>query len=280
MGHLGGKLYIASYPAARISIYDPSKPYRFGEDTDANPRDIGRLDDVGYRPRAMLCGPAGRIWVGSIPDYGMWGGTLASLDPATLAIKSHRHLVQDCSPVALEWLPEPKQIAVGMSIHGGSGTTPRATRAPIVFWDPAKDAAVGEAWNCGVDEPIDGFLDLRLSPDGLLYAIVGIPDEGRPRKVRAELLVLDPAKRRLLERDVFAEDEGWPRELSLQVGPGGALYGCTHLRIYRIHPGSARREPLHAADPANDTEHIDCPGPVIGSRLYFGWRYMLRAIDL
>jgi hypothetical protein len=167
-----------------------------------------------------------------------------------------------------------------MSIHGGSGTTPRAKSAPLVFWDPTRDTAVGEPWNCGVDEAIDGFLDLRRAPDGLLYAIVGFADDSRSRKYRAELLVLDPAKRRLLERDVLAEDEGWPRELSLQVGPGGALYGCTHLRIYRIAPGSTRRERLHAADPANESDFIDCPGPIIGSRLYFGWRYMLRAIDL
>jgi len=125
MGTLGGRLYMCAYPAAKLSVYDPSRPYRFGTDADANPRELGRMDNVAYRPRDMLCGPAGKVWVASIPDYGMWGGTLSWFDPATQTFGSHRHIIRDCSPMTLAAVAEEGLIAVGFTVDGGSGTTPR-----------------------------------------------------------------------------------------------------------------------------------------------------------
>ncbi|HOS42426.1 MAG TPA: hypothetical protein PK794_01920, partial [Armatimonadota bacterium] len=143
MGNLDGKLYIASYPAARLSVYDPARPYRFGTDPEANPRDLGRMDEVAYRPRAMVCGPAGKVWVASIPDYGMWGGTLAWYDPATGTFGSHRHIFPDCSGYALAYLAEDDLLLAGFSIDAGTGAQPRAAHAGLALWDPHRDAA---AW--------------------------------------------------------------------------------------------------------------------------------------
>ena len=42
-----------SYTGARISVYDPAKPYDFGETPESNPRDLGRIDDISYRPRSI-----------------------------------------------------------------------------------------------------------------------------------------------------------------------------------------------------------------------------------
>ncbi len=50
MANLDGRIYISSYPAARISVYDPGQPYRFGEDAAANPRDVGRMDEWSKIP--------------------------------------------------------------------------------------------------------------------------------------------------------------------------------------------------------------------------------------
>jgi len=109
------KLYVASYPAARLSVYDPDLPYCFGTAPDSNPRDIGRLDDVGYRPRSMVAGPAGKVWIASVPDYGMWGGTLAWYDPVTGERGSHRHVVPDCSGFALAYLESENLLLVGFA---------------------------------------------------------------------------------------------------------------------------------------------------------------------
>jgi hypothetical protein len=55
MANLDSKLYISSYPAARISVYDPSQGYRFSEDAGGNPRDIGRV--LRWLGRWVGCGP-------------------------------------------------------------------------------------------------------------------------------------------------------------------------------------------------------------------------------
>ena len=45
MANFEGKIYISAYPAARLSVYDPAKPYRFGNSPADNPRgpDQGRF---------------------------------------------------------------------------------------------------------------------------------------------------------------------------------------------------------------------------------------------
>ena len=60
MGSLDGKLYLCSYPEARLSVYDPKRPLRFGDKEDSNPRDLGPMGEEQYRPRAMIAGPHGK----------------------------------------------------------------------------------------------------------------------------------------------------------------------------------------------------------------------------
>jgi hypothetical protein len=274
MGNLDGKIYIASYPSARLSIYDPAQPYRFGEDEDANPRDIGRLDNVAYRPRAMLTGPAGKVWIGSIPDYGMWGGTLAWYDSQTGRRGSHQHVWPDCSVNALEWLPDANLILVGTSRQGGTGTVPRATAAGFVLWDAERDEAVWSG-TFGV-ENIDGITDLKRDRDGNVYAIV-ISGEG---DLSAELVLLDIENKSVIARSRFDQSADWPVEVSLREGPDGAIYGCCHASFYRVQPGTVQRDTLWRTTPENTEEHITAPGPIIGQSYYFGSMHRLRAIDI
>jgi len=74
MGSFDGKLYLGSYPEARLSVFDPKRPLQFGDKEDSNPRDLGSLGEGLYRPRAMLAGPHGRVYIGGYPDYGLLGG--------------------------------------------------------------------------------------------------------------------------------------------------------------------------------------------------------------
>ncbi|MBM3264398.1 MAG: hypothetical protein FJY97_13365, partial [candidate division Zixibacteria bacterium] len=97
MGNLDGKLYICSYPGARLSVYDPSQPYHFGTEPGSNPRDIARMDEISYRPRAMVTGPLGRIWTASVPDYGLWGGPLSWYDPGTERFGTYRDIAGEAS---------------------------------------------------------------------------------------------------------------------------------------------------------------------------------------
>lgn len=280
MANFGGKLYIASYPAARLSIYDPAKPYRFGEEEGANPRDIGRLDAVAYRPRVTLAGPEGKVWVGSMPDYGMWGGTLCSYDPATGKIESHRHLIQDCSLMAMEWLPEEGLILVGLSIEGGTGTTPKAKEAGFVLWDPRKSKAVWSG-TLGLDH-LDAVVDICRAEDGSVYAatVRRVPGEGDKKETIAELLVVDVAGRKVKDRFRVGQAEGMPLEVSMRRGLGGKVFGATRTQVYRLEPGLARPHAIWRTTVEDQDNHIDGGAAIIGSTYYFSRRHLVFAIDL
>ena len=108
MATLGGKIYISSYPAARVSVYDPKAPYHYGDQSGDNPRELGRIDDISYRPRSTLAGPLGRIWLASVPDYGRWGGPLSYYDPGTETKKAYYRIVGDGSCYTLAHLEKEK----------------------------------------------------------------------------------------------------------------------------------------------------------------------------
>ena len=275
--NLGGKMYIASYPAARLSIFDPTKPYRFGTDEGANPRDVGASDPISYRPRAMLAGPAGKVWIGSIPDYGTWGGTLASYDPGAGTFAVHRHLIQDCSVVSLAWLRDRNQILVGTSILGGSGTTPRAKACAFVLWDPIRDEPAGTT-DFGI-EGIHGIPDVIYDRPGRAYAVVTrlLPQpDGKDAARVSELVLLDLDRQAVLDRSPI-DDARWPVEVSLRQDGAGRVYGLCMPYAYRIRPGTAQQEVLWRTDMEN---HIYYPGPIIGRRLFFSTAHRLRCLEL
>jgi hypothetical protein len=275
-GNLGGKLYISSYPAARLSIYDPAKPYRFGTDPDANPRDLGPTDPISYRPRTQIAGPAGKVWIGSIPDYGTWGGTLVNFDPITEKFTVHRHLIENCNVVSLAWDEDRQWLVVGTSIEGGSGTQPKATEAGFVIWDVHADRAV-RTTTFG-DRFIHGIPDLIYAGQGQIYAIVVYrrPDSAN---YSAELLLIDLVEDRVISRSPFGED-GWPLEMSLRRSDRGTFYGLCYPYVYRITPGTTQREIIWSTSIENTADHIRAQGPIIGQRLFFGSHHRLRCLDL
>lgn len=278
MAPLGGKLYIASYPAARFSIYDPAKPYRFGEDENANPRDIGRIDNVAYRPRAMLAGPAGKVWIGSVPDYGMWGGTLASFDPATQQFSSHRNIIQDASVVSLAYIKDLNLILAGTSIHGGSGTQPKISTTQFILWNPDTDT-LASCESFGLEQ-IDGVTSLLGVDGGLAYAIVNTNHtaaDGKPA-LRAELLLVDVRRKQVLDRSAFDDTSGWPIEVSLVQDKRGRVFGASGLTVFQVKPGSAQRSVVWQAP--SRAEGIYVAGPIIDSTYYFGTEHKLRSIEL
>jgi len=270
MGTLGGRLYMCAYPAAKLSVYDPSRPYRFGTDADANPRELGRMDNVAYRPRDMLCGPAGKVWVASIPDYGMWGGTLSWFDPATQTFGSHRHIIRDCSPMTLAAVAEEGLIAVGFTVDGGSGTTPRAERAGFALWDPNADSLV---WKGDLGLAVRGVMDLCDAGQGLTYAIAHLAGD----ELHAELLLLDLPGRRIVSRArMDVETVGWPLEVSFQPAQG-CVYGATRLGLYRVRRGTTDVEMLWTGA---EGDRPTCGGALLGGVYYFGTGHRLRAAEL
>jgi hypothetical protein len=268
MGNLDGKLYIGSYPGAMLSVYDPSRAYQFGDTPSHNPRNLGRMDEVSYRPRAMLTGPLGRVWTGSIPVGGLWGGPLAWYDPATGEKKNHRQIIPDQSLTALAWLESLGLMAGGTSIGGGTGTQPKATEAVVFLWDPVKEQTV---WS-GV--PRAGTQRIRVLlalPNGRLYGIAVGRDSGGEEF--HEIFVFDPARREFVRS--MPAPKGGVLDNSLQLGADGNIYGLSWSVLYRIDPKTDTLEELFHL-----RGEFQVVGPLVGKTLYFATNHRLRSLTM
>jgi hypothetical protein len=264
MANLGEKLYISSYPAARISEYTPGLPYRFGTDPDANPLELGRIDDISYRPRSTLAGPLDRVWTASLPDYGLWGGPLSWLDPATGARKAYYRIVGDASCYTLAHLEKQGLIAVGTSVYGGSGTKPKVSEVSLFLWDYTAEQKVWEGTL--PDRPVSIWNALLTGEDGRLYGTVrgGGPDV---------LFVFDPASRTFTHQSELPY--GRPLDLGLQQGPDGLIYGFTVTSIYTFDP-----ESHELSEVVRVNDGIKIAGPIADQDIYFGTGPRLRAARL
>ncbi len=262
MASLNGKIYISSYPAARISEYDPAQPYNFGSEPGSNPRDLGRIDDISYRPRSTLTGPLGRVWTASIPDYGRWGGPLSYYDPQTGEKKAYYRICGDASCYTLAHLQDQELIAVGTTISAGSGTQPKVDQGVLFLWDYKAEEKV---WEGTLDRPVSTFNALLTGPDGRLYGTVrggDIPDE---------LFVFDPKSRKFTDR--VALPSGRPLDLGLQNGPDGMIYGFTNSCIYRLDPASLAIEVVIKGS-------FGIAGPILGQEIYFATGHRLQAAKI
>ena len=250
MGVLDGKLYLCSYPEARLSVYDPNKPLRFGDNEDANPRDLGPMGGELYRPRAMITGPHGNVYIGGYPDYGLLGGAISVYDPKKNEKRVYRHIIQNQSIASLAYIEKFDLIAAGGSIRGGTGTRAVEKEVKLMLWDPKEEKKIFEV------VPVPGvktILSLAVTGEGLLY---GITDNEK-------VFVFDPERREVKKILDLGFKE--PREISLQLGPDLRLYGLAKEAIFSI-------------DPRNDQISLITKPPVpihsgmamLGRKIYFG----------
>ena len=266
IANLGNDLYIASYPGTSISVYDPFQPYHFGNQPEHNPRDIGRVDDISYRPRSTLTGPLGRVWLASLPDYGRSGGLLSYYDPATEEKKVYYQVCGDASCYTLAHLPQQALIAVSTSISGGSDTQPKASQVTLFLWDYHTER---KAWEGTLDRNVS-FNALVTGADGKLYGTV------KGRRSTGSAFVFEPEYRTFTHLVDLLDGER-ALDLGLQNGPDGKIYGMTSSTIYRLNPTdvSVPIEPVIAS--ANG---FDISGPILENEIYYaeGHRLMVARI--
>ena len=263
MANLDGSIYISAYPGATLSVYDPSKPYLFGDQPGDNPRDLGRMDELSYRPRSTLAGPLGRIWTASIPDYGMWGGPLSRYDPKSGEKHAYYRICGDASCYTLAWLKDERLIAVGTTIQAGSGARPKVEQAVLFLWDYEAEEKV---WEGTLDRPVSAFTALLTGPDGRLYGTIQGGD-------RPELFVFDPKARAFTHR--LELPSGDPLDLGLRNGPDGKIYGFTNSCLYRLDPSS-----LSVEEVLREEHAFTVAGPILGRELYFATGHRLRAANI
>ena len=250
IGSYDNKLYLCSYPKARLSIYDSKRPLQFGDGEEANPRDLGPMGGEQDRPRAMIAGPHSKIYIGSYPDYGLLGGAISVYDPKKTEKRVYRHIVKNQSIASLAYIEKLDLIAAGSSVRGGGGTRAIEKEARLILWDPKEEKKIFEIIPVPEAKTI---LSLSATIDGILYGITE----------NEKVFVFDPEKRET--KKVFDLGFKKPVETSLQIGPDEKLYGLANEEIFVIDPQNDRVS-LIGKSPVP----IDSGMAMLGQKIYFG----------
>jgi hypothetical protein len=250
MGSFDGKLYLGSYPEARLSVFDPKRPLQFGDKEDSNPRELGQMGEGLYRPRAMIAGPHGRIYVGGYPDYGLLGGAISVYDPKKNEKKTYPHIIQNQSIASMAYIENLDLIAVGSSVRGGTGTRAVEKDAKLILWDPNDGRKIFETI------PVTGartVLSLAATKEGVLY---GITDNEK-------VFVFNSEKREI--KKIFDLGMKNPIEVSLQLGPDARFYGLAREAIFAIDPKDDQVSPL-----GRPPDPIDSGMAMQDRKIYYG----------
>ncbi len=272
-----GRFYIASYPKARLSVFDPAHPVHFGTEPGDNPRDLGRADDNSLRPLALTTGPDDSIWMGSAPDYGTTGGTLVSYQPTTEVFTSHGNLVPGCSPVSLCWLESLGRFLIGWSIEPGTGARPVARCGNFSFFDPDHGVQT-EVTDFGQPDLPD-VNSLLAASDGLVYGILSrkqFDGEADETRIAPDIFVLNPQTGGITARHPLPVTFGSDHPNCLFEDGGGRLWGMTTRCLFKIEPGTGTVTPFWTSD--EDT--ITSCGAFLSGKAYFATGPTLRSIDL
>ncbi|MFF4623448.1 hypothetical protein [Nonomuraea jabiensis] len=210
-----GKMYLGTYPNGGVMVYDPAQPFKSG----TNPRELFRLIGDGQNRPQTFATAAGKLYIGSTPDYGLWGGALTVYDYATGEHTVNRAPVADQGVISL--LVRGDTLWGGTTVNGGGGTTPKAKEAKLFTYDLATGTKTAEL------TPVPGassITSIVQGPDGLIW---GLAD--------GVLFILDPASSRVTRRiELPAGYSGVQDEL--HVNPDEHVYASLDGYLLRVDP--------------------------------------------
>jgi streptogramin lyase len=256
-----GKLYLCYYGGAVMNLYDPARPFwKFGASAECNPVSFGGIGDGHLRPRAMIRGPDGLIYVGSEPPYGELGGAIGVWDPRqNRTVENYRHVVTNQSIVSLAWEPGTGLLFGGSGNYGGGGTRPVEKEARFFAFDPKRREKVFES----ALVPGATKYPASFASHGKVFTTVG-----------AKLLVLDPVGMKVIRA---IDLPGSQIDISLGEHSSGRLVGLTNQGVYVLDP-----ERLELVETARAPVPVNCGFALVGDEVYFGskaalWRYHLPA---
>jgi outer membrane protein assembly factor BamB len=257
------KLYLCYYGGAVMNLYDPAKPFwKFGTGADCNPISFGGVGDGHLRPRAMIRGPGGLIYIGSEPPYGQLGGALGVWDPQqNKTIENYRNLVTNQSIVSLAYEPRSGLIFGGSANWGGGGTHATEAEARFFAFDPKQKRKV---------------FDAAIAPGAVNYPATVAADGKVFTTAGARLFMFDPQQMQVVSTNSLP---GAQAQIALGRHRSGLLIGLAGGAVYAFDP--LKGEVVRTA-PA--PTHINCGFALTDGAVYFGsgptlWRYLLPPLE-
>ncbi|MFI5713376.1 hypothetical protein [Kribbella sp. NPDC051620] len=206
-------LYVGVYPYGQLSIWNPNAP-----ESPANPRVLFKLVDSDLQNRPVAVVPTGdRVYLGTTPGYGEYGGALSVYTVSTGHLSVFRNVVHDETIASV--LPLGSQVWAGSSIDSGQGTDPRTTEAHLVKVDPTSGAV-------SVDVvPVAGaasITELSIGPDGNIW---GLAD--------GTVFVADPTTGEVIRRIVVFTGRTGSADGAMSWRDG-YLYAVTGSRLFTV----------------------------------------------
>ena len=254
-----GRLLMAAYGgAAPLMAFTPEKPFQ-QVGSEKNPALVNFPgSDGGWRPQALIEGPDGRVYIGSVAGYGRVGGPLTVWNLSDDTVTSYPNLITDQSVVSLaRWRD---LIVGGTTISGGGGSHATQKEAKLFLWDPGSRRKLFETVPVAATTAIT---DLITAPNGrLVYGIAG-----------PNLFAFDPAARKVTSIKPLPFRR--PIYNSVAVGPDGRIWGLAADGIFVIDPATHE-----AALAARTPQRITGGFALHRNAIYFAcgesvWRYAL-----
>jgi hypothetical protein len=222
-------LVMAAYASlAPLMIYDPGKPYDPGISHGGNPSLVDYpASDSSWRPEAIVAGPNGGVYIGSVAGYGLPGGSLTVFSPTERrVIRSYTAVANQSVTSLARW---EGLIVGGTSTRGGGGVNPTETEARIFLWNPSQQKKMFDV--VPVTQASD-ITDLVAAPNGQVFGLAGSV------AYHDQFFVFDPKRRAIVHRaplpSAVAVNSGLYN--SLAVGSDGRLYGLFPHGVFSIDP--------------------------------------------
>ncbi|MER2236822.1 MAG: hypothetical protein ABS892_01995, partial [Psychrobacillus sp.] len=223
IGFLNDKVYYGTYVGAMIYSYDPNKEI----DLNSNPKLEYDITDHQDRPFTLTSGD-NKLFVGTVPDYGVLGGVLAIFDEDTGKWSQYRNVVEDQSIIGLAY--KDGKLYGSTSIWGGLGLDPKAKEAKIFVWDVATSKKIEEFTPAipGIDETPRMIGEISFGPDGNLWGIVD-----------GTIFAMDPetkevVKSKTIHPSLYNSSKWLPYRL--EWAPDGMLYTTLSRKLVAIDP--------------------------------------------
>lgn len=255
----GDRFFFGGYIKGFLLEWDPSQPWvdTVKGDPAGNPRWLIECDPDIYRPHKLLAHPDGKTLVlAGTPGYGYTGGGLLFWDRETGSgmLVTHADILPEHSTMSLVALPGGKLLG-GSTTDPGTGGERKAKEAELYLMDMASKRV---EWREVVIPGVQGYIDLCLGPNGVVY---GIADGIR-------FFAFDPAERRLLHiedtEDRFGPTGYQQGHRKLVMGPDGALYALFLRAITRVD--YVTHQPVSLVEPPVPVYY---GGDILDGRLYF-----------
>lgn len=228
-----GRLFMASYGGSRFTVWDPDRPWRFGDQPGDNPQLLGTTG-IG-RPASLIVAPDDQhLLAGGLPDYGVTGGVLTVIDPDAPAADRFQiieRLLGEQSIASMVTIPGTDLVCIGTTWRGGSASESAPAPPRLLLWNFKTGKIEYETW--ATQHPA-GIVQMA-QVDGLIYATTS-EDDGH-------LIVFDPANRKIVHTSPLGFGPGALFGLRYRERDG-MLYAISGESIVRIDPATYAIERL------------------------------------